>query len=56
MKVIVIEEKDIKSLMEQLELEKFRMMGHREPVDEMYRHFHYIVCNWVQEQGSSYPN
>lgn len=57
MKVIVIKEEDIKVLMERLELKKLRLTSrHREPIDEIHRHFHYIICNWLQEQGSSYPN
>lgn len=57
MKVIIIEEKDIKALMERLELQKYRLTGHlKEPADEMHRRFHYVVVSWVQEQGSSYPN
>ena len=56
MRVIIVEEKDVKVLMEQLELEKLRLTGHQEPADEIHRHFHYIVCKWFQEQGSSYPN
>ena len=56
MKVIIIEEKDIKALMERLELEKFQLNQRRDHVDEMNRRFHYVVCSWFQEQGSSYPN
>lgn len=56
MKVIVIKEKDIQTLMKRLELQKFRLRGSQKPEDEIHRHFHYIVCSWLQEQGSSYPN
>jgi len=56
MKVIVIKEEDIKVLMERLELEKFQLQGSQEPREAIHRQFHYIVCNWLQEQGSSYPN
>lgn len=56
MRAIIIEEKDVRALMEQLELEKLRLTGHQKPVDEIHRRFHYVVCKWLQEQGSTYPN
>jgi len=56
MKMIVIEEKDVRALVERLELEKFRLTGHQKPVDEIHRRFHHVVVTWLQEQGSSYPN
>ena len=56
MKVIVIKEEDVRSLMERLELEKFRLNDRRDPVDETHRQFHYVVVSWLQEQGSSYPH
>lgn len=56
MRVIIIEEKDVQALMKELELAKFQLTGHQKPIDEIHRHFVYVVCNWVQEQGSTYPN
>jgi len=56
MRVIAIKEEDIKVLMERLELQKFQLNNSRETIDEIHRRFHYIVVNWVQEQGSSYPH
>lgn len=61
MRVILVEEKDIRTLMERLELEKFQCRDRytseelREAM-QMHRHFHYVVVSWLQEQGSSYPN
>lgn len=56
MRAIIIEEKDIKALMERLELKKLQLRGTQTPEDEIHRHFHFVVCGWLQEQGSSYPN
>jgi len=57
MRIIAVEEKDIKALMEKLELEKFKLTTNQVfAIDEMHRHFHYVVCSWVQEHGSGYPN
>ncbi len=58
MKAIIIEDKDAKALLAQLELEKFNTVHLRKdpdrPVsrDEMHRWFHYVVVNWLQEQGA----
>ena len=51
MRVLIIEEKDVKTLLSRLELEKFRLRGHQLPEDEMHRRFHYEVYSWLQEQG-----
>lgn len=56
MKVIVIKEEDIQALMEKLELKKFQLNVCREPVDEIYQRFYYVVVSWLHEQGSSYPH
>jgi hypothetical protein len=58
MRLIAVEEKDIKALMESLELEKFRIKKnpHQLMLEDVYRHFHFVVCSWVQEHGSNYPN
>lgn len=55
MNAIIIDEKDVRALMGQLELKKFQLHGKQTPEDEMHRQFHYIVTNWLQEQGSIYP-
>jgi len=68
MKVIIIEEKDSKALLDRLELQKFRKgeqhrnkkaststdLGNRDMVTlgDMHRWFHYIVTIWLQEQGA----
>jgi hypothetical protein len=56
MRVIIIEEKDIQALLAKLELAKFQLTGSQEPEDEIHRKFHYVVVNWLQEQGSTYPH
>jgi len=58
MRLIAVEEKDINSLMEKLELAKCRIRddSRQLPVEEIHRKFHYVVCCWVQEHGSNYPN
>lgn len=56
MKVIVINERDIKQLIDSLKLEKMELSGTQLTEGEIHRRFHYIVVNWVQEHGSSYPN
>lgn len=59
MRLITVEEKDIKSLMERLELEKFQgdiPVKGLTTLSSVHRKFHFVVCNWVQEHGSNYPN
>ncbi len=58
MRVIVIEEKDIRALVDKLELDKLKINPHigQSTVDQIHRKFHYTVVNWAHEQGSSYPN
>ncbi len=59
MKYIVVQEYDIKTLMERLELEKFQTdtpVKGLTTLDSTHRKFHHVVCSWVQEHGSSYPN
>ena len=58
MRVIAVEEKDIRALMEKLELEKFQSdipVRGLTTTDSVHRRFHYVVCSWVQEHGSNYP-
>jgi len=51
MKALIIEEKDIKILEERLELKHLRLTGKQKPIDEIYRHFNYIIQCWLTEQG-----
>lgn len=60
MKAIIISDADSRALLDRLELVKLRGAGHmvREDADrpptmeEVHRVFHYVVCNWLQEQGA----
>ena len=58
MRLIAVEEKDIKTLMESLELEKFHILNNATAlrVEEIHRRFRFVVCTWAQEHGSNYPN
>ena len=51
MKALIIEEKDIKVLRDRLKLERFKLQGDQLPVDEIFRHFNYIIESWLTEQG-----
>ena len=51
MKALIIQEKDIKVLRDRLKLEKFQQSRHQKPVEEIYRHFNYVIENWLTEQG-----
>lgn len=60
MRVIIIEDKDAKALLKQLELRKLqgpsRMLTDNAGCDtatfnEVHRLFHFEVCRWLQEQG-----
>lgn len=57
MNAIIIDEKDVRSLMAQLELVKFKLKADSRqiPHEEMHRRFHNVVTIWLQEQGSIYP-
>ena len=56
MKVIVVSENDITQLMENLEFEKLKLKRTQLPEEQIYRHFNYVVVNWLHEHGSSWPN
>ncbi len=56
MKALIISEKDVKTLMSDLEIAKFQLSESQSPTEDIYRHFNYIVVAWLHEQGSSYPN
>lgn len=54
MRVIIIEDKDAIALLEQLELEKFKIKESHprgNTPEDFHRRFHYIVTRWLQEQG-----
>ena len=51
MKALIIEEKDIKTLEQRLELEHLKLQNSQKPVDQIYRHFNFIIQTWLQEQG-----
>ncbi len=55
MKVIVVEEKDIRQLISDLEFEKLKLNRTQLPEEQIHRRFNYIVVNWAHEHGSSYP-
>lgn len=59
MRVIIIEDKDARSLLEKLELQEMRKNNilradfSRPPTtEEIHRAFHYVVVCWLQEQGA----
>ncbi len=59
MKALIIEEKDVQALMAKLELELERFQLEKDamrPIDALHRRFHYVIVNWLHEQGSSYPH
>ena len=58
MRVIIIEDKDARALLDSLKLESLTAslclhdgMGRQELIDTIHRAFHYRVCTWLQEQG-----
>lgn len=59
MKAIIIEDKDAKALLAELELEKFKgspswSLESSVSPEKMHRRFHYIVVKWFQEQGADF--
>jgi hypothetical protein len=65
MKVIMVTETEMRSLVERLELKLMQAKAGNsntlwkttpEAMAEAHRSFHYEVVRWVQEMGSSYPN
>lgn len=62
MRAIIISDADAKALLDKLELTKLRGAGHIQrmgdasnppTLEEIHRTFHYVVCNWLQEQGAN---
>jgi len=56
MRAIIIEDKDAKALLDRLELDTLRGCGELSGIDpvlveRIHRHFHFIVCSWLQQQG-----
>ena len=56
MKVIIIEDKDARQLLDSLELEEFKVVQDNQSdwdtIQKIHRHFHYVVCRWLQDQGA----
>lgn len=56
MRAIIIQDKDAKALLDQLEITKLRESPMRPEVskaaiDVIHRQFHYVVTKWLQNQG-----
>lgn len=51
MKALIIEEKEIEHLFERLKLENYKLQGHMNPEDEIFRHYNYVLRTWLAEQG-----
>lgn len=53
MRALIIEEKEVKNLIDRLALKKMRIRegGGLIPEEEMHKRFHYEVVKWFQEQG-----
>ena len=58
MRVIIIEDKDAKALLDRLDLTALKRdriwtdPEHPPTVDDMHRAFRYVVVNWLHEQGA----
>ena len=59
MKAIIIEDKDARALLEQLELRALHGgdimrddLSKPPTVSDIHRAFHYVVTRWLQEQGA----
>jgi hypothetical protein len=59
MKVYLVTELELKTLLERLELAKLRQMNfhaptstiHKSEIDDLHRIFHYVAVQWTQEVG-----
>lgn len=55
MRVIIIEDKDARTLLDALKLERFEQIDsdkeHWPIIQRVYQAFHYRVCTWLQDQG-----
>ena len=51
MKAIIIDDKDVKALINKLKLEREELRDAMAPVDEIYRRYNYVLVNWFQDQG-----
>ncbi len=60
MRAIIIEDKDARALLDSLKLEslrkdrpKYAESAGMSTVDTIHRTFHYIVVQWLQDQGAN---
>jgi len=58
-KAIIVTDAECRALLDQLELEKLKGVGHYrnstttpEAMSEAHRVFNYVVCRWLQEMGA----
>ncbi len=51
MRALIIEEKEVKNLIDRLELRKMKLNKSMLTEDAIHRMFHYEVVKWFQEQG-----
>lgn len=55
MRVIIIEDKDARALLDALKLERFEQADsdkqHWDIIQKVHQQFHYHVCTWLQDQG-----
>ncbi len=51
MKALIIEEKDVQTLLDRLELQNLRLTKGQFTEDTIHRFFHGEVVKWFQEQG-----
>ncbi len=51
MKALIIKEKEVKNLLDRLELRNLKLTKGQFTEDTIHRLFHYEVVKWFQEQG-----
>lgn len=56
MRAIIIDDKDAKELVRQLDHQRIKASGNvtpisGNPIDDAHRIYHYVIVNWLQEQG-----
>lgn len=59
MRVIIIQDKDARELLDQLELKRVKESGnvvkkHGDPIDDVHGMFQYVVVQWLQDQGANF--
>lgn len=55
MRAIIIDDKDAINLLEQLQLKKYEVKDRipdNATVEDVHRWFHYVVVNWLHDQGA----